>query len=228
MTTKVKTSLRSIRPEILKLNQEKDKKLIAEMEQYNNNGKVPPKPKLPAIGVEYKEVKDIVPMYKIWTRAKVKTKKFLGWIGLPWGYVTPLYHLVVFFPNNIFTIMPVPQNLDGTFTLKKTTFIVNQEDVKFFNGSSFLFYNHDDVIPLRVASRELDRQDAQRYSSIIKSVMSNKLVLDFLKEERGIDSQVIKYMLIGVLVIVGIILVMLLHYTGVIDLSTLFSSLGGK
>ena len=58
--------------------------------------------------------------------------------------------------------------------------------------------------------------------------MSNKLVLDFLKEERGIDSQVIKYMLIGVLVIVGIILVMLLHYTGVIDLSTLFSSLGGK
>jgi hypothetical protein len=226
--TKRQITVKSIKPEILKINREKDKKLISDMKTFNFNNQPALKSNLPAIGIEYKEMCTIETKYRILTRIKVKVKRILGRFGLPGGYVTPLYHLVVFFPNNQMGIMPVPQNLDGSFSLKKTTFLVNQEDVKYLAGNSFLFYNHDDVIPLRVASRELDRQDVARYSLILNGFMANKLVLDFLKESNHMNSNTIKYMIIAVLIIVAVCLIFLLHFTGVIDLSTLFNTLGGK
>lgn len=161
----------------------------------------------------------------VMTRLKVNTRYFLGKYNLPFGWKLPLYNIVIFFPNNEITTCAVPQNPDGTFSVGSRIFSIKENDIHYDKGDSYIFFNYNDAVPLEVKPSKITYQGQD--STILKGVMENKLVLDFLQETPLVDPAILKYGIIALVVICVAILLIVANGFDMINISEMFGKIGG-
>lgn len=122
-----------------------------------------------------------------------------------WAITTPLYYSFVFMPNHNFMIVAKPQEWNNTFPLATRTFQINPSKIWNFNGQSVLFYRHDCSEPLSVNHDGKITYDPKTLNpEIYKNNLECHHISDLLRSTTNglMDSPIMKYLLIGVVVVI--------------------------